>query len=225
MDQYAINEVNLIVPLEPIYGGTGINTYNTGDMLYATSSSTLAKLPIGATGQVLTSTGSLPTWSDFPKGATGATGATGDTGPSIPINKPYLYSVLTAAQSVNNNRSVVFNNPPDLYDSTNYSYTIAAAAPAGNAYFTVLSTGTYLISYILTQNTTDRDLSYCITINGVADGNYITSTGSKDIFGITYVTNLNSGDELRLVNFSGVTVNHALNTANSVVSAIVLVKL
>ena len=43
-------------------GGTGIATYTTGDMLYASGTNTLAKRAIGTTGQVLTVSGGVPTW-------------------------------------------------------------------------------------------------------------------------------------------------------------------
>jgi hypothetical protein len=42
------------------YGGTGLSSYTAGDMLYATGSTTLAKLAIGAVDYVMTSTGSAP---------------------------------------------------------------------------------------------------------------------------------------------------------------------
>ncbi|MFK5283337.1 hypothetical protein ACI3PL_27565, partial [Lacticaseibacillus paracasei] len=35
-------------------GGTNIGSYTAGDILYATGTTTLAKLPIGTAGQVLT---------------------------------------------------------------------------------------------------------------------------------------------------------------------------
>ncbi len=44
------------------YGGTGLTSYNTGDLIYANSSSTLTNLPIGSTGQVLTVQGGVPVW-------------------------------------------------------------------------------------------------------------------------------------------------------------------
>lgn len=44
-------------------GGTGLSTLTSGDLLYATGASTLAKLPIGSTGQGLrVSSGGLPEW-------------------------------------------------------------------------------------------------------------------------------------------------------------------
>lgn len=42
------------------YGGTGLSTYATGDLIYASGSTTLSKLGIGTTNYVLTSSGSAP---------------------------------------------------------------------------------------------------------------------------------------------------------------------
>lgn len=46
----------------PGEGGTGISSYTAGDMLYATASTTLAKLAIGTVNFVQVSTGSAPSW-------------------------------------------------------------------------------------------------------------------------------------------------------------------
>jgi hypothetical protein len=43
-------------------GGTNITSYTAGDLLYATGSTTLTKLPIGTAGRVLKSTGAAPDW-------------------------------------------------------------------------------------------------------------------------------------------------------------------
>jgi hypothetical protein len=43
-------------------GGTSQSTYTTGDILYASASNTLSKLPIGSNGYVLTSNGSTVSW-------------------------------------------------------------------------------------------------------------------------------------------------------------------
>ena len=42
------------------YGGTGLTSYSTGDLLYASGSTTLSKLAIGTTNYVLTSSGTAP---------------------------------------------------------------------------------------------------------------------------------------------------------------------
>ncbi len=44
-------------------GGTGLNSFNTGDLIFASASNTLAALPIGTEGQVLAVSGAgTPTW-------------------------------------------------------------------------------------------------------------------------------------------------------------------
>ena len=43
-------------------GGTSQSTYTTGDILYASASNTLTKLPIGTAGQVLSVAGGVPSW-------------------------------------------------------------------------------------------------------------------------------------------------------------------
>jgi len=53
------------------YGGTGLTSYTAGDLLYASNTSTLAKLGVGTNGQILTVSAGLPSWQPAP--ATGVT--------------------------------------------------------------------------------------------------------------------------------------------------------
>lgn len=48
--------------LGPIAGGTGLTTFTTGDLIYASASNVLSKRAIGSTGDVLTITGGVPVW-------------------------------------------------------------------------------------------------------------------------------------------------------------------
>lgn len=50
--------------IQPAYGGTGISTYTTGDLIYASGATTLSKLSDVATGNVLISggVGAAPSW-------------------------------------------------------------------------------------------------------------------------------------------------------------------
>ena len=48
--------------LNPVNGGTGISTYLTGDILYASASNVLSKLSAGTNTHVLTMVGGVPTW-------------------------------------------------------------------------------------------------------------------------------------------------------------------
>ena len=66
-------------------GGTGQTAYTVGDILYASSTTALAKLGVGSTGQVLKIAGGVPTWAtDANAGGTvtsivAGTGLTGGT--------------------------------------------------------------------------------------------------------------------------------------------------
>jgi hypothetical protein len=51
-------------------GGTGLQSFTAGNLLYATGATTLAGLPIGSAGQVLTVTGGLPQWENSTGGVT-----------------------------------------------------------------------------------------------------------------------------------------------------------
>lgn len=46
----------------PTFGGTGIATYTTGDILYASATNTLSKLAVGSNGQVLKLASGIPSW-------------------------------------------------------------------------------------------------------------------------------------------------------------------
>jgi hypothetical protein len=52
-------------------GGTGLTSYATGDLIYASASNTLSKLTAGTDGQVLTLASGLPTWATSAAATTG----------------------------------------------------------------------------------------------------------------------------------------------------------
>lgn len=56
-----------------IYGGTGITSYTTGDLLYASATNVLSKLAVGTDTHVLTLTGGVPVWA-APAGGGGTPG-------------------------------------------------------------------------------------------------------------------------------------------------------
>ena len=54
----------------PTYGGTGLTSYASGDLLYASATNTLAKRTVGAEGQFLKVVSGVPNWSDTVDGGT-----------------------------------------------------------------------------------------------------------------------------------------------------------
>jgi len=61
--------LNLSTPVAATNGGTGLSTFTTGDIPYASASNTLAKLAIGSTNQVLTVASGIPSWAAASSGA------------------------------------------------------------------------------------------------------------------------------------------------------------
>lgn len=58
--------------IDEIYGGTGVNSYATGDLLYASGSNTLTTLTAGAEGKVLqVNSSGVPVWGDVDGGTYG----------------------------------------------------------------------------------------------------------------------------------------------------------
>jgi hypothetical protein len=57
-----LTTLNLTNALGATYGGTAQSSYTQGDILYSSATNTLAKLGIGTTNYILTSTGSVPQW-------------------------------------------------------------------------------------------------------------------------------------------------------------------
>jgi hypothetical protein len=50
------------LPVDTTDGGTNITSYAAGDLLYASATDVLSKLPIGSNGEVLTVTTGMPSW-------------------------------------------------------------------------------------------------------------------------------------------------------------------
>jgi hypothetical protein len=61
-DAPTFSSLTLTNSLTTTNGGTGINTYTTGDILYYATGTTLSKLAKGTDGQILVLSGGLPSW-------------------------------------------------------------------------------------------------------------------------------------------------------------------
>ena len=101
------------------YGGTGLASYTTGDMLYASGTTTLSKLAIGATDYVLTSTGSAPQYvaqSTLSVGS--ATNATNATNTAITSDATNATNYLTFVNATSGNLGQLVNSSITCNPST-----------------------------------------------------------------------------------------------------------
>ena len=138
-------------------GGTGLQTYSTGDLIYASGSSTLAKRTIGTTGQVLTVENGIPTWKSpasglsYPSG-TGLVRVGGGSSWGTTINLP---------------------NNADVYLNGSGAWSTPSSGPSGGISSINIS-GAGLSSNTLTSNGT---LTLSGTLNTANGGTGTSSPG------------------------------------------------
>lgn len=127
------------------YGGTGLTTYTTGDLLYATSSATtLSKLAIGPSGNVLISNGTSPYWGNIALSGSGISGilpvSKGGTNVSAFSGKAVIVSDATGTSLSDvtsaANAAVVFDQTGTPTSVTGGPYTyLTTGAGGGNLSF------------------------------------------------------------------------------------------
>lgn len=149
--------LSLTAPVTEVNGGTNQTTYTTGDLLYASGSNTLAKRSIGTTGQVLTVSGGLPTWSTPATSSSGLTYITqANPSASAATNvdncftstySNYLITYYLTATTTSNNRLGMRMRASGSDLTSNYknagSYTNGASGAIG---FNDLETGYIMLS-------------------------------------------------------------------------------
>ena len=123
-----------------INGGTGFSSYSVGDILYANTTTTLAKLPSGAVGQVLISNGAntAPAWGSATTSAPVIKTANFTLGANefwVINNKPSSTCIVTLpAPSAYTGRQVTFKNmQPQLLVSASNDVVPIDSVSAGTA--------------------------------------------------------------------------------------------
>lgn len=97
-------------------GGTNIASYAAGDLLYASATTTLAKLAIGTAGQVLTSSGTAPQYVDQSTLSVGS--ATNATNTAITANSTNATNFLTFVSATTGNLPQLVNSSITCNPST-----------------------------------------------------------------------------------------------------------
>ncbi len=209
------------VSIKEIYGGTGITSYATGDIVYANAVNTLKRLPIVSTGNVLLS-GSTPSWGkvDLVNHTTGVVniiaGGTGISTNAVP--KTVLMGPATG--SVNATPTWRFINSSDINDATQNSTanmvvrrdsassfsanvitvnSIQASTNISTPNIFTVGTGVDLVLSPTGNITTNKSVSITgtgnLTVNGTTTTKNIKATGAVNITGsLTISTNTTSNN-------------------------------
>lgn len=105
-------------------GGTGYSSYTAGDILYASGSTALSKLGIGANTTIMTSTGSAPQWSSASGISVGtATNLAGGAAASIPYQSGAGATAFLASAAGDSGKVLQSNgtSPPSWVTPTAYA--------------------------------------------------------------------------------------------------------
>jgi len=168
-------------------GGTSQSTYTTGDILYASASNTLSKLPIGTSGQVLTISGGVPAWgAAAAAGVTtisfGSTGLTPNTATAGAVTVAGTLAVANGGTGVTSStgsgNNVLSTSPtlvtPILGTPTSVNLTNATFVPVNQA------TGTLPIANGGTGQTTANTAFNALAPSQTSNsGKYLTTDGTN----------------------------------------------
>lgn len=161
----------------PTFGGTGQNAYAAGDILYASATNVLSRLPAASNTNVLTLVSGLPSWQALP--ASAVTSVTGNNGITT--------SPTTGAVVVSGVNATVTTVGVASFPATYFSVTTGAVTPNN---FTINTSGTVsgggAITLGGTLNLVGAASSISITgdSGGALTGNAFTFTGGTT--GLTF---------------------------------------
>jgi hypothetical protein len=164
--------VTLAGTLASGYGGTGFASYTTGDTLYANGSGLLAKLGIGASTTIMTSSGSAPQWSTASSVSVGtATNLAGGAAASIPYQSGTGTTAFLSSSAGDSGKVLQSNG------------TSAPSWVTPTAYATVTDdTTTAAARYILFANQTTGNLATEYVSSTKLQYNPSTGTLSSTVF-------------------------------------------
>lgn len=159
-------------------GGTGTGTYTTGDILYASASNTLSKLPIGTSRQKLGIVGGIPTWIDSTASGGSGWSTTGNSGLTAGTNFLGNTDYVPLEFRVKNRRSGYIDSSSTITGMTLFGYAAGIANTSLTSTFIGFFSGKNNTSG--TNNTALGNLALLSNITG-ADVTAIGSGAAKNV--------------------------------------------
>jgi hypothetical protein len=173
--------LGLSTPVATTNGGTGLSTFTTGDLVYASGADTLAKRSIGTTGQVLTVSGGVPVWGSasaptFVGAAVhknDGTDAPNNTWTVMPFTQE-LYDTDSIHSTVTNTSRLTIPAGKSGKWFVNFVATYQGYSSNHNVQTAIYKNGTQLklMRYGLQINDGERDLG-CASVLDLVAGDYI----------------------------------------------------
>jgi len=163
--------ITLAGTLAAANGGTGYGLYAVGDVVYANTTTTLAKLTIGGSTAIMTSSGSAPQWSAASGvsvgSATTATNLAGGAQWRVPYQTGvgttgFLLAPVTAGNAI-------------IWDGSSVTW---GAGPASSSASNLAGGGAYTVVYQSSAGTT------AYATNGTTGQAFIAATGAAPSWGV-----------------------------------------
>ena len=154
-----LSSLSLTTALAATEGGTGFDSYTTGDILYASSTTALQKLNIGSNDQVLKSNGTIPVWGADAQGSVTS-----------------VSSTTTSQLTTSGTSTVTLTTVLDGLDGSGGGSTPTAA----------LATGAQIATYVNSRGfTTNSGTITGVTGVGSVSGLTLTGTGTSGAVTLT----------------------------------------
>jgi len=187
-------------------GGTGFASYAVGDIVYADTTSTLAKLPAGTNGHILTLAAGVPSWAASTGGVTSFSGGTtGLTPAGVTTGAIVLAGTLAVANGGTGITSFGANVATWL--GTPSSANLLAAVTD--------ETGTGALVFAASPTLTGTALANNITASGVVTGASVTASNAMFINSQTVAADYTIAANYNAMSAGPVTVNGGITVTVS----------
>ena len=186
--------------LDETDGGTGLTSYTTGDVVYASGSNTLAKLGIGSSGDVLTvSSGGVVEWTTPTTGdITGVTAGTGLSGGGTSGTVTLNVAGLAVAQG--GTGATAFDDKAVIITQDSGTDTLAAAVMDANGELLIGGTsGPAVATLTAGSNVTITNADGGITIAATDTNTTYTAGTLLDLSTTTFNVDLSEASEAAIV--------------------------
>jgi len=192
----SLSSLTLTTALAATQGGTGFDSYTAGDILYASSTTALAKLGVGSAGQVLGISGGLiPQWQADQQGSISnvTSGTTSQLTVSSPTTSTRQLSIVTAAvangetglatgDQIFDFAAANFSNNPGTVTSVTGTGTVRGLSLSG----TVTSTGNITLGGSLSGILNSELANSTVTIGSTSTALGATSTALNGLTGLNF---------------------------------------
>lgn len=208
---YFLNPSNLTSAVPVNKGGTNLTAYATGDIIYATGTTTLNPLNIGLTDTVMTSTGTAPQWSagltlakNLSTGAAELTTTSTSAATVFNTNAKAL-NMAGAATSVSIGSSTASENVSSNVKSYTTNGSAGTTVTVNVGYTLIISTVARATSTATVTTTANHGLTTgdTVTVVCLGDTSFSANNVSVTVTSLTAFTYSNSGTNVTATASSG----------------------